>query len=69
MAVVNKGALQGTKTKFYKDIKSPIVAGMPFGKRGEYKMKKIGYDLIRIYFDSKEKDFTVGQQRIKRVIK
>jgi len=64
---IGKGIVEGTKTKFYKDVKMPIKAGMPFGKK-DYKIRTIGYEVIRQYFDSKEKDYQVGRQRIKRVI-
>ena len=62
----------GMKSIFFTDVKSPISAGMQFtynkgGLKG-YKCKCIGYDLIRIYFDTKEKDYTIGEERIKRVI-
>ncbi len=33
-----------------------------------YKMRRIGYDIVRIYFDNADKDCTIGQQRIKRII-
>ena len=59
--------IQGTKSKFFTDVKSPVMAGMEFGSTN-YKIKKIGYDIIRIYYDSIEKDLTIGQERIKRVL-
>ena len=59
--------MQGTKTKIYNDVKIPVLAGMQFGTKN-YKIKKIGYDVFRHYFDTKEKDCQVGSERIKRVI-
>lgn len=59
--------MKGTKTKIYTDVKIPVLAGMQFGKNN-YKIKKIGYDVFRHYFDTKEKDCQVGSERIKRVI-
>lgn len=67
MGAIGKGMVEGTQTKFYIDKKMPIKAGMPFGKK-DYKIRTIGYEVIRQYFDSKEKDYQVGRQRIKRVI-
>lgn len=58
---------QGTKTKIYNDVKIPVLAGMQFGTK-DYKIRKIGYDIFRHYFDTKEKDCQVGSERIKRVI-
>ena len=58
---------QGTKTKIYNDVKIPVLAGMQFGTNN-YKIRKIGYDIFRHYFDTKEKDCQVGSERIKRVI-
>lgn len=65
---IGKGVLIGEKTKFYTDVRLPIKAGMPFGK-SDYKMRVVGYEVTRLYFDSAEKDYQVGSQRIKRVIK
>lgn len=59
--------MKGTKTKIYNDVKIPVLAGMQFGTKN-YKIKKIGYDVFRHYFDTKEKDCQVGSERIKRVI-
>jgi hypothetical protein len=59
--------IQGTKTKIYTDVKIPVLAGMQFGTNN-YKIRKIGYDIFRHYFDTKEKDCQVGSERIKRVI-
>lgn len=59
------------KSEFFVDVKTPIKAGMQFnnGKISpiSYKMKIVGYDLVRIYFDSEEKDCTISQERLKRV--
>ena len=60
--------VEGTATPFYTDVKSPIHAGMQFGNPRNSKIRKVGYDIVRIYFDSAEKDCTVGMQRIKRVL-
>jgi hypothetical protein len=65
---IGKGIVEGTKTKFYKDVRLPIKAGMPFGKN-DYKIRTIGYEVIRQYFDNADKDYQVGRQKIKRVIK
>lgn len=58
--------LTGKKTKFYTDVKVPVKAGMEFGTRN-YKIRTIGYDLFRLYFDSAEKDYQVGVTKVKRV--
>lgn len=58
----------GIKTKYYNDVKIDVVAGMEFGTKN-YKMKKIGYDVFRHYFDNSNKDWQVGSERIKRVLK
>lgn len=58
---------KGVKTKFYSDVKMPIHAGMQFGTNNN-KIRKIGYEIFRHYFDTKEKDCQVGSERIKRVI-
>jgi hypothetical protein len=60
--------IQGEKTKIYTDVKIPVYAGMQFNT-SNYKMKKIGYDTFRHYFDTKEKDCQVGSERIKRTLK
>lgn len=57
---------QNKKTEFYDDVKSYIFAGMEFGTKN-YKLKKVGYNIVRIYFDSKEKDLTIGQEKIKTI--
>ena len=59
--------LQGQKSKFYIDVKTPVKAGMKFGTK-DYKIKKIGYDLVRIYFDNQDKDCTIGMERLKRIL-
>ena len=59
--------LEGTKTEFFTDVKVSIIAGMEFGTKN-YKLRTIGYDIFRQYFDTKEKDMQIGRQRIKRVI-
>jgi hypothetical protein len=45
----------------------PIFAGMEFGTT-RYKLRKVGFEVIRQYFDNDVKDFQVGRERIKRVI-
>ena len=64
--------IQGIKSEFYTDVKTPIYAGMQFcytqGKTKNNKIKKMGYELTRIYFDSIEKDCTIGQEKRKRGI-
>ena len=63
--------VQGIKSKFYTDVKTPVIAGMQFcygkGVIKNNKLKQVGYDLVRIYFDTIEKDCTIGQEKIKRV--
>ena len=34
-----------------------------------YKIRTIGYDVFRLYFDTSEKDMQVGRQLIKRILK
>jgi hypothetical protein len=62
----------GIRSKFYTEVKSPIIAGMQFsyvkGETKNNKPRQIGYDLIRIYFDTREKDCVIGEERIKRII-
>jgi hypothetical protein len=60
--------LEGTKTQYYTDVKMPIFAGMEFGNKN-YKLRKVGFEVIRQYFDNDVKDFQVGRERVKRVIK
>lgn len=59
--------LQGQKSIFYTDIKMPIKAGMKFGTN-DYKIKKVGFEVIRQYFDTEQRDWQIGSERIKRVI-
>jgi hypothetical protein len=63
-----KSTIEGTQTKFFKDVKLDIVAGMEFNTKN-YKMRVVGYEVFRQYFDSKEMDCQVGRQKIKRIIK
>jgi len=60
-------AIQGVKTNIFKDIKLPVNAGMQFGTKN-YKIRKIGYEVFRHYFDTVEMDCQVGSQKIKRVL-
>ena len=67
--MTTEGKLEGLATKFYIDVKLPIKAGMPLGQTGkDYKMKVVGHEVFRQYFDSPAKDCQVGRQRIKRII-
>jgi hypothetical protein len=59
--------VEGQKTKFYTDVKIDIIAGMQFGTN-DNKLRKVGYEVIRQYFDSAEKDWQIGRQVIKRVM-
>ena len=61
------GILEGLKTQFYTDVKLPIFAGMKLGTK-DNKMKRVGHEVYRLFFDTIEKDFQVGRQRIKRVL-
>ena len=60
------------KTPFFTDVITFIYAGMQFtyGKNitKSGAMKKIGSQIVRVYFDTKEKDFFVGQENRKRNI-
>jgi hypothetical protein len=60
--------IEGTKTKFFKDVKLNIVAGMEFNTNN-HKLRVVGYEVFRQYFDTIEMDCQVGRQRIKRIIK
>jgi hypothetical protein len=60
--------MKGIKTEFFTDVKMPIVAGMEFGTKN-YKMKTVGYEIYRQYFDSEDKDLQVGVEIIERKIK
>lgn len=66
--MLKKGRVEGVKTKFFTDSKVPIRAGMEFGSKN-YKIRTIGYDVFRLYFDTSEKDMQVGRQLIKRILK
>jgi len=56
-----------------KRSKSPVIAGMPFDKVGDYKLRKVGYDVIEstydvdVYQDGYEDWMLINQVRIKRV--
>jgi hypothetical protein len=59
-----------------KRSKSPVIAGMPFlpnGKVGDYKLRKVGYDVIEstydvdVYQDGYEDWMLINEVRIKRV--
>lgn len=62
--------VQGIKTRFHSDVKMPVFAGMQFTypDTKNNKISKIGHDVFRHYYDSKEKDCQVGSERIKRVL-
>ena len=62
--------IQGTKTNIFTDVKLPVHAGMKYqnGKITDYKIKKVGHEIYRHYFDTEEKDCQVGSEKIKRVI-
>ena len=60
--------MKGIKTIYFTDVKMPIVAGMQFGTKN-YKMKTVGYEIYRQYFDSEDKDWQVGVEVIERKIK
>ena len=57
-------------TNFYTDIKTAIYANgvMINGEVIYTKMKKVGFDVTRIYFDTPAKDCVINETRIKRVI-
>ena len=59
--------LEGKKTEYYTDVKLPVYAGMQFGTK-DNRMRKVGYEVFRQYFDSPNKDYQVGRERIKRVL-
>lgn len=56
---------------FYTDVKSSIVAGMEQtyinGGTKNNKLKKVGYKIVRLFFDTKEKDCLVGESAVKTV--
>jgi len=58
------------KTNFFKDVKTPIIAGMEYlnGKIINSKMRKIGYELNRLYFDNAQKDCNIGIEKMGRII-
>ena len=56
------------KTKYYTDTKTPVKAGMQF-KTANNKIKTIGFDVYRHYFDTPEKDCLIHSERIKRILK
>ena len=58
---------QGQVTEYYQEVKMPIIAGMEFGT-SNYKLRKVGHDVVRLYFDTTEMDCQVGCQRMKRVL-
>ena len=61
--------VEGTKTEFFSDVKLPIYAGMPLNNpKASPKIKKVGYEVFRNYYDTEQKDCQVGSERIKRVI-
>ena len=62
--------INGTRTEIFTDVKSPIFAGMGKLKNGQNvnKLSKIGYDLVRLYYDCSLKNCLVGEERIKGVI-
>lgn len=70
-----KGSVSGKSSKFYKDVKSIIRAGMEFDYRGGTRdkakyspvIKDVGHKIIRIYFETNEKDLIIGEQVIKTV--
>jgi hypothetical protein len=57
----------GQRTQIYTDVKTDIKAGMQFGTKN-YKIKIVGFEIVRLYYDNKYKDCQVGSERIKRVI-
>jgi hypothetical protein len=59
--------MTGQKTPYHSDVRLPVYAGMPFGKT-DNKIRKVGYEVFRHYFDTPDKDCQVGSERIKRII-
>ena len=59
------------KTAFFTDVKTDIKAGMEYreGKILTAKMRKVGTQKTRIYFDTAQKDCIVGHERLQRTIK
>jgi len=60
--------ITGIKTKFFSDVKIPVRAGMQFNTKN-YKLKIVGHDHFRLYFDNDIKDCQVGSVKLKRVFK
>ena len=60
--------ITGQRTEFYTDVKTDVKAGMQFGTNN-YKIKVVGFEIVRLYYDNQNKDFQVGSERIKRTIK
>ena len=58
----------GQRTEFYTNVKTDIKAGMQFGTNN-YKIKVVGFEIVRLYYDNKNKDYQIGSERIKRTIK
>jgi hypothetical protein len=61
--------LLGIETNYFTDTKIKVKAGMQFNKKQDYKIRTIGYDIFRHYFDNDKKDCQVGSIRLKRVLK
>lgn len=66
--MMNTQHTSGQRTKFHKDVKIEVRAGIPTNKQGDYKIRKVGYDVFRHYFDTKEMDCQVGSTKLKRVL-
>lgn len=49
------------KTRFYDVVKTPVFAGMQFGSKN-YKMQKVAYKKVKIYYSNPEKNDTVGME-------
>lgn len=60
--------ITGQRTEFYTDVKTDVKAGMQFGTNN-YKIKVVGFEIVRLYYDNQNKDYQVGSERIKRTIK
>ena len=56
--------------QFTRQIKLPIYAGMQFTYPGtkNNSLKKVGYDIINLIYDSAQMDCLIGEKRIKRVM-
>ena len=60
-----KGSVSGKSSKYYTDVKSIMRAG---GRgRTPGRIKDVGHKIVRIYFETKEKDCIIGEQVIKTV--